>query len=73
MDEEAESNIYDNDGMNKINAREVYIDEVLYFPMFISEEIQGFVYKNRKKEEISSIFQIFFFALFKIPLIVKKT
>ena len=62
MDEEAESNIYDNDGMSKINAREVYIDEVLYFPMFISEEIQGFVYKNRKKEEISSIFQIFFRA-----------
>ena len=55
------SNIYDNDGMSKINAR-VYIDEVLYFPMFISEEIQGFVYKNRKKEEISSIFQIFFRA-----------
>ena len=62
MDEEAESNIYDNDGMSKIKAWEVYIDEVLYFPMFISEEIQGFVYKNRKKEEISSIFQIFFRA-----------
>ena len=60
------SNIYDktvfNGGMSEINPREVYIDEVLYFPMFISEEIQGFVYKNRKKEEISSIFQIFFRA-----------
>ena len=67
MDGETMSNIFDKtvfmaECMSEINPREVYIDEVLYFPMFISEEIQGFVYKNRKKEEISSIFQIFFRA-----------
>ena len=39
-----------------------YIDEVLYFPMFISEEIQEFVYKKKKNEENGSIFQIFFRA-----------
>ena len=43
--------------MSEISPRTVYIDEVLYFPMFISEEIQG--YKNRKKGNGVSIFQIF--------------
>ena len=62
------SNIYDktvfNGGMSEINPREVYIDEVLYFPMFISEEIQEFVYKKRKMRKMVQFFK-FFFALLK--------